>query len=888
MYFMFKILKTIIFMLLFILLILFYAIYTDSGKKLSLNVLSFVATQKIGLSTKVLSLDLHNYPYMTTTLRIEKKYTLDIDGYYEEGAFNLHYLLSSDCIESNVCKVKSDVNIKGFIKGPRKQLLITGQGRALDGNITYSGIKHKHDFSDVHIAIADINASKLFRLLGQKAILEGSANGQMDFSIISHKKRKGTLYYEVKDRNYHGIEVRLKTQITVNNEKHNFKMIINTPTATLHLLKGKYNQKKRKASAIYVLDIQNVSDLKSFLKVDYNGSFYSVGELSYAHKKISMQGFSKSLGGMLDLVFNDDKLTFYLHHIALSPLLTKLKQDVPFDTHVTGKGIYNIKNKVLSFDSRLSDVIFKPSKVTQSLYNASDINLSKEIFTHNHFMLRTVNGKLAATLSLKNKTNHLILNNTQIHTNNRSINSDIDLKIDKYYLRGNLYLKMDKYTTANDTYIDFNGWVQKHYAVKLKGLVNKSWLSMDYSLLSGRLPSHICTIVDDVNITGHVNGPFKRLHIEGKGSALNGTVVYDAIQTDNTLEDASIKLTNIHAQKLSTLLGHPELPFGKVDLTAHFDALSTKKQKGNIHYILRKSKLFDLPFSFDGYLAIDDKKQKFNAALTLANANINLSKGFIHKDTNLTEAFYTLDVKELSSLEKLLGYKYKGPFYAMGKVKYQDTYTVQGLSKTFGGMTEFNYDGKVLDIDLDDVSLKSLMNLFPYPKFVDAKTIGNIHYDVKTEKLSVKTKLKDAKFLYVKMMDTIYQKSGVNMLKETFTQSTLDLTYQNDILLANLMMNNEHSHFSLTNMQMNTKLNTINAYFDVKMQKQEFSGKVYGSLDNPKVNLNLQKLIRHEMDKQLDSIMGEGNRKMMQNMPMGGVAEDMASGVGGAFMGIFF
>lgn len=50
----------------------------------------------------------------------------------------------------------------------------------------------------------------------------------------------------------------------------------------------------------------------------------------------------------------------------------------------------------------------------------------------------------------------------------------------------------------------------------------------------------------------------------------------------------------------------------------------------------------------------------------------------------------------------------------------------------------------------------------------------------------------------------------------------------------------------------------------------------------------MQKLIRHEMDRQLDSIVGEGNRKMMEAMPMGDVAKDMASGVGGAFMGVFF
>ena len=72
------------------------------------------------------------------------------------------------------------------------------------------------------------------------------------------------------------------------------------------------------------------------------------------------------------------------------------------------------------------------------------------------------------------------------------------------------------------------------------------------------------------------------------------------------------------------------------------------------------------------------------------------------------------------------------------------------------------------------------------------------------------------------------------------------------------------------------------------MQEQEFSGKVYGALDDPEVDLNMKKLIRHKMDKQMDSMVGKGNRKMMEKMPMGEAAKDAASGVAGGFMGVFF
>jgi len=35
-------------------------------------------------------------------------------------------------------------------------------------------------------------------------------------------------------------------------------------------------------------------------------------------------------------------------------------------------------------------------------------------------------------------------------------------------------------------------------------------------------------------------------------------------------------------------------------------------------------------------------------------------------------------------------------------------------------------------------------------------------------------------------------------------------------------------------------------------------------------------------------MVGKGNREMMEKMPMGETAKDVASGVAGGFMGIFF
>ncbi|SFV52328.1 hypothetical protein MNB_SV-13-2175 [hydrothermal vent metagenome] len=193
-----------------------------------------------------------------------------------------------------------------------------------------------------------------------------------------------------------------------------------------------------------------------------------------------------------------------------------------------------------------------------------------------------------------------------------------------------------------------------------------------------------------------------------------------------------------------------------------------------------------------------------------------------------------------------------------------------------------------MSIDLSKVSFKDLMSIFVSPPRLDALTTGVIDYNFKTKKVIADARLRNAKFLYSPMVETIYQEASINLLKETFSDSNLSLSYAKNIFDANIELHNESNHVSIRNLKINTKSKIVNALFDVNVQNMALSGKVYGTLDAPKINLNMQKLVRHEMDKQLDSFVGEDNRKMMESMPMGDMSKDMASGVGGAFMEMFF
>ncbi len=884
-----KTFKIILFLFLLIVIALYYFVYTPSGKQQGYSIISFVLSEKNHLHIKLIDLNLKSYPKMSTEILIEKKYTLKIAGVYEDKKLDMHYSITSNCLESNICSIKDDVNITGTIKGKVHHATILGEGHALDGHIRYQGIKQRHGVRDVNASFADINASKLFRLLGQNPIFKGKANAQLNISHLNKKQRRGTLSYSVHDKDYHGLDTEVKIHISTQDTIHNFFIHVKSPTAEVSLVDGIYNRETQIAHGTYIVDIKEASDLEELLHLSYQGAVYSTGEIDYSKKEgVLIRGFSKSFGGVLDLVYKERKLHFYLDNVPLSPLFEKFSTTSVLDSNLTGKGIYNFLTKNVQFDANLSDVRFKKSSLTQSIYEKSHINLATEVFTHNTFKLRTIEETLSSTLSLNNTNNHLKFANTIINSKNHSVQSTVDLKLAKYALKGDLFVKIDKYTSANDTYIRYDGIVQKHYALKLNGLINNKWASVDYALSAARLPSHICTIIDDVNLTGHVSGPLKRLNIEGKGIALDGRVQYRAVKRSHTFEDINIKMHNIHAKKLSTLLGHPDLPAGKVDLEADFRLFSEGSKKGKLHYTLKNATLYDLPFTLDSHIVLNDDRHDFTANISLADAKLTLDKGFFYLKSNEAQAFYTLKIEDIRTLKSLLGTKVKGPFYAVGTVNYHNQFIIHGLSKTFDGLTEFNYENDKIDINLSQVSFKNVMNIFSYPLLLDATTTAKIHYDLNTEDIRIKADLIDAKFIYSDTIEDIYQKSGINLLKETFDRSTLDLKYHDKIINGNLILDNDESHLSLTNARIDTNLNTINGFFDINMQQQAFTGKVYGSLDDPKLNLNMQKLIRHEMDKQLDTFVGEGNRKMMESMPMGDAAKDMASGMGGAFMGIFF
>ncbi len=880
-----------VFILLLIVSIPIYFFYTEQGNKNFSKFISYSASKKAGFDVDIKSLNLNDYPYISADILVDQKYKVFIDGFIHDlgdRSFDLNYTIKSHAIQYDIIRVNGTVDINGTLKGKKRLMHITGAGSLLDGNVSYALSKERKVYKDIDLTYHDINATKLLKLLDQDPLFNGKSNAHLHFDHFENKKkrRKGTIRLSVLGNNFNGHITDVDLNATMTDSILNFDMDANTTDLALTLTQGSYDLDKKYAQAKFDLNVSDLGTFEKELGEKYFGEFLTNGVIIY-DDHIYAKGMSKSMGGLLSFDYNDTLLQVNLKDIPFSSIMKRIDFDAPLEAKTNGDIIYDLEKKEMQSKIVLLETKVLPSDLSDTLMKKFDYDILGETFTQSSIEVSLKNKVYTSKVILANDKNHLVLKDTKFDTKKKIIDTYMDLKTPVHFLKGNVFARIDDYITR-DIYLKFDGIAEKYYAVKLDGLFNEDLINMDYAIQSHRFPSHILTIEDNVSIRGHINGPLTHLRVRGKGTALNGEIRFDAVKKSDHLENVKLRMKQIHALKLSTLLGYPDLPYGKADINASFSTLSQDAYDGTIDYVLRAAHYDTLPLTLKAHVEGNEKTQHFNAQIRLANADINLSEGVRDGSSSLANAFYTVDTKDLTQLEPMLGARYMGAFFSVGNISFKNSFQIRGITKSFGGMIDYLYKNDMLIIDIERSSLQKLLALFTTESLLDATAIGNINYDFNKKLLLVDSKLKNARFLPSRHVDKLFKTTGINLLRETFDQSSLHARFQNKVLLGNLILQGNTAHFYLNNIKLDFNDKMFNALFDLNMQRQEFTGRIYGKFDKPKFNLNMQKLLKYQMNKQLDTYMGEGNRKMMESMPMGGTAKDMATDMGGGFMDMFF
>ncbi|CAA6798796.1 MAG: Unknown protein [uncultured Sulfurovum sp.] len=406
--------------------------------------------------------------------------------------------------------------------------------------------------------------------------------------------------------------------------------------------------------------------------------------------------------------------------------------------------------------------------------------------------------------------------------------------------------------------------------LSLNGVADQEDMNLNYHLRGNTFTWDNYIIVNPGDVSGKMQGKFSELHIDGKGKLFNGEIEYSFIRKANRLLDTELTLKDVDSKLLLDFLKYKDVLMGKIDVLMNFEYFSAYRRKGLVKVKMSKGMMPELSeevdFALDAEIVVKDLLHEFDADIHSDIGKLRVANGHYNRAAKITTSDYGLHINELGYFEKFLKHKYSGPLNTAGSIKYDNgDLSLVGDSTSYGGVLEYDYTNDYLEIDFQGVSLEKFLRQLSFPPLLSSKIYGSATYDIKDEIILANTRLKETRFRRTKMTDTIYEMTGIDVLKDTYNDSLFTAGFQNNILKSLLKIDNGVNHLYLKNTRMNSKTNAVTADFEVQLDGQKFVGDIYGTLQDPKVNVDMSQLIQYQINKQIDSFFGTSKPSTKKN-----------------------
>jgi len=378
-----------------------------------------------------------------------------------------------------------------------------------------------------------------------------------------------------------------------------------------------------------------------------------------------------------------------------------------------------------------------------------------------------------------------------------------------------------------------------------------------------------------VDINGTIEGKKEDFQIMGKGRALDGEVSFSGHYEPKAQKDIKVVLQEVSGAKLFLLLGRKPIFAGKVSLKADiplyaafekYGDISIKTGRGGV-YLKNIKALYgvqlpdDFTFSSHGDIHLEKGKHTFQGLVVSSIGEIEIKEGTLIEENKKIEAKYHLQIKDLATLAFVTKKRYAGEFVAKGTFLYHDGLRFDGESDSLGGKLSYSYEKEKISGVLETVSLSKLFKAMAYPPIMIGDINGKASYSLADKIAVINIKSREMHFQDNRMVRKIYRASGVDFSKELFTSTYFASSVEEGIVSYDFKAENRKSYLAISNAKMDAMANTIDADFDLKMQEEELSGKIYGSLKAPKIDLNIGKFLEFKAKKEIDEFFGKGTSK---------------------------
>ncbi|MBA1420777.1 MAG: hypothetical protein FAF03_07980 [Epsilonproteobacteria bacterium] len=827
-------LSTVLFLLLAVTGTLLFA-FSQSGNDVLKGYIQTRLEEEIGLPVDVRKFKLEAGK-ARLMMRVNKQADVEVVTHYDllSQSFSGIYLLDAKQFHYEKIDVRQ-AKIKGHFKGVATDVLVDGQGTALDAKVKYTFRLLESKPQNIVATMQGVSLAEVLALSGQPALADGKldmdinmpdigeefANGYA--KIILHPSQFNTALvetmYDLKIPNKStldgNVDIKLKGSLL------NVLAKANSNLFHLKVDKTSVDMKEKAVEGSYSMDVKEMAILT---QNKLSGAFKVVGDFTVKDKAYSVKGLSKSLGGAL--LFDLGEVNkFHFEKLSLSKIEHLLKQPQYLQGLLSGTA---------DVDKGFSTGHYKLN-IQKGKFGVKSIKkaLGYQIPSDNSFTLDS-QGEiekhiLSSSLSLKSTVSDVTLSDVVYDIKAKKLKTDYDLFVP-----------------------DIGLFIPNNTAVKRGYLSVKGDLSFD---------TFLC-------INGHTNGLGEKLDFS-----------YDS-------KTASVDAKGLFVEKLLSLSALPRYMKGK--LSASVKLSDVKKVEGSfaIHgdklstqsYVMERllGKKLAMNMSLQTKGTLKDKKAYFQTKIDSDMGKLKLNNAVFNTNTKTFKSTYTLDIPSLEKAEVLLGRKLYGSIALAGEIVKDKLLDVTGKTQSLGGSIDYRLQGDTLKSTLTDVSVERILRMLGHTPLVQGAAFGTLVYNTKSKTGKLDLDIKSFQLKANSTTNTVKMFIGKDPARTIYKTTTLNAKIDGDITRYTLEAKGSHSSITISDGVVDKKKDTHRAKFKFVYEKYVVTGAIGGSVAHPSIVIDpsaiMQSKTGEKIQKKLDKALGG----------------DMGKAVGGFLKGIKF
>lgn len=220
----------------------------------------------------------------------------------------------------------------------------------------------------------------------------------------------------------------LKSKIDIAKGVGEANSSIDSSIAQAKLTKTQINLNDIAFEAPYELNIPNLKKLKFATGIELAGSFSATGKAKLA-QALYADFNTTSLGGNINAILNDNKLTASLKNVNTLKLLSILQLPEVFSSAMNGDFAYDTETEKGTLKAVLSNGKLMPNKVTEIAEKYLKTDITKEAYEDAGLNANIDKKIITADIGLKSNNTTIYSKGANINTDKGTVNADIKFQI---------------------------------------------------------------------------------------------------------------------------------------------------------------------------------------------------------------------------------------------------------------------------------------------------------------------------------------------------------------------------------------------------------------------------------------------------------------------------